>query len=370
MDFPSIPIQHPRPDAHRFVDQLMGRRPAGEVPLIEYLVDDGVMEPIVTGMLGRSWVPAETDRASQQAYLDNFIQFWYHMGYDFVRYEESLPLPEQKLLAADVVPVSKKERASADEHHGAITSWDDFETYPWPRVEDFDFFSFEYLSRHLPEGMGLISCHGGGVFEHLSWIMSMEGLSIALCEDPDLVRAVADRLGELMTGFYRHILDLDNLIAVFPGDDMGFRTATLVSPDALRTYTLPWHKRFAEMAHVKGLPYFLHSCGMILSVLGDLIDDVRIDGKHSYEDAIIPVQDFQSLVAGKIAVLGGLDINILSGGTPDDVRERTRFLLNVCGSRGRYAIGSGNSVPSYVPVENYLAMIDEAHAYTHNHGRS
>jgi uroporphyrinogen decarboxylase len=370
MDFPSIPIQHPRPDAHRFVDQLMGRRPAGEVPLIEYLVDDVVMEPIVTGMLGRSWVPAETDRASQQAYLDNFIQFWYHMGYDFVRYEESLPLLEQKLLAADVVPVSKKERAWADEHHGAITSWDDFETYPWPRVEDFDFFSFEYLSRHLPEGMGLISCHGGGVFEHLSWIMSMEGLSIALCEDPDLVRAVADRLGELMTGFYRHILDLDNLIAVFPGDDMGFRTATLVSPDALRTYTLPWHKRFAEMAHVKGLPYFLHSCGMILSVLGDLIDDVRIDGKHSYEDAIIPVQDFQSLVAGKIAVLGGLDINILSGGTQDDVRERTRFLLNVCGSRGRYAIGSGNSVPSYVPVENYLAMIDEAHAYTHNHGRS
>jgi uroporphyrinogen decarboxylase len=370
MDFPSIPIQHPRPDAHRFVDQLMGRRPAGEVPLIEYLVDDVVMEPIVTGMLGRAWVPAKTDRASQQAYLDNFIQFWYHMGYDFVRYEESLPLPEQKLLAADVVPVSKKERAWADEHHGAITSWDDFETYPWPRVEDFDFFSFEYLSRHLPEGMGLISCHGGGVFEHLSWIMSMEGLSIALCEDPDLVRAVADRLGELMTGFYRHILDLDNLVAVFPGDDMGFRTATLVSPDALRTYTLPWHKRFAEMAHAKGLPYFLHSCGMILSVLGDLIDDVRIDGKHSYEDAIIPVQDFQSLVAGKIAVLGGLDINILSGGTPDDVRERTRFLLNVCGSRGRYAIGSGNSVPSYVPVENYLAMIDEAHACTHIHGRS
>jgi hypothetical protein len=50
--------------------------------------------------------------------------------------------------------------------------------------------------------MGLIACHGGGVFEHLSWIMSLEGLSVALHEDPSLVRATADRLGELMMAFY------------------------------------------------------------------------------------------------------------------------------------------------------------------------
>jgi hypothetical protein len=34
--------------------------------------------------------------------------------------------------------------------------------------------------------------------------------------------------------------------------------------------------------------------------------------------------------------------------------------METCGSRGRYAIGSGNSIPSYIPVSNYLAMIDEA----------
>jgi len=56
-----------------------------------------------------------------------------------------------------------------------------------------------------------------------------------------LWRAVADRLGELMMAFYSHILDLDNLVAVFPGDDMGYKSATLVAPDVLRTYVLPWH---------------------------------------------------------------------------------------------------------------------------------
>ena len=100
-----------------------------------------------------------------------------------------------------------------------------------------------------------------------------------------------------------------------------------------------------------------------MGIMEDLIEDVGIDGKHSYEDAILPVQDFQVQYGDRIAVLGGLDINVLSGGTPDDVRKQTRFLLETCGARGRYAIGSGNSIPSYVPLENYLAMVSEAHQF-------
>lgn len=357
-----IPLESPHPNASECIDILMGRSNAVRVPMVEYIVDDVVMRPVVTDLLGRGWVDYGNRRDEQKAYLDNFIEFWYRMGYDFVRFEQSLPLPEHKLVIGDAAPASNKERAWADEHSGAITSWEDFERYPWPKVEEFDFFPFEYLNSHLPEGMGLISCHGGGVFEHLSWILSFEGLCTLLYEDPHLVKATADRLGELMTDFYRHIVGLDNVIAVFPGDDMGFCSSTLISPNDLRKYILPWHKKFASITHAKKLPYFLHSCGKVIAIMDDLINDVGIDGKHSFEDTIVPVQEFQSLYGNRIAILGGLDINILSGSAPSDVRTHTRFLVETCGRRGRYAIGSGNSVPSYVPVENYLAMIDEAHA--------
>jgi uroporphyrinogen decarboxylase len=175
------------------------------------------------------------------------------------------------------------------------------------------------------------------------------------------VKAVSDKLGDLMVGFYHHLLDLDRLVAVFPGDDMGYNVGTLVSPVALRTYFLPWHKKFASMAHDKGLPYFLHSCGRVLNIMEDLIEDVRIDGKHSYEDAIIPAEDFHVRYGDRIAVLGGVDINILAGQSADQVRRRVRQLIEQCSARGRYAAGSGNSIPSYIPVGNYLAMIDEVH---------
>jgi uroporphyrinogen decarboxylase len=355
-----LPLVKPKPNAAEFVDILMGRSQSKRVPLVEYLVDDTLMRPILDDMLGREWVVAGSDRDSQKAALDNFIAFWYHMGYDFVRFEQGLPFREQQFLAPDPTPGSTKQRAWPDEHHGAIMTWEDFEKYEWPRVEDFDFFPFEYINSHLPEGMGLISCHGAGIFEHLSFIMSLEGLSLALYDTPDLVQAITDKIGGLLVKFYEHILDLDRLVTIFPGDDMGFRTATLIHPDALRAYCLPWHKRIAAMTHAKGLPYFLHSCGNLSTIMEDLINDVHIDAKHSYEDAIIPVQDFQARYGDRIAVLGGMDLNRLAAGTPDHVREHTRFLIETCGARGRYAVGSGNSIPSYVPVDNYLAMVDEA----------
>ena len=97
-----------------------------------------------------------------------------------------------------------------------------------------------------------------------------------------------------------------------------------------------------------------------MKIMDDLIEDVHIDGKHSYEDAILPVEDFQVRYGDRIAVLGGVDIHILTTGTPEQVRQRVRFLIETCGGRGRYAIGSGNSIPSYIPIPNYLAMLDEA----------
>jgi uroporphyrinogen decarboxylase len=355
----NLPVAKPKPDGKRFVDVLMGKS-RGKPPLVEYLVDDVLMRPIVTEMLGRTWAAPQGDRASLNASLDNFIEFWYRMGYDFVRYEENMGFQTHNLLAPDPAPQSHKDRSWADQHHGAITNWEEFERYPWPTVEKFDFYAYEYLNKHLPEGMGLIVSHGAGIYEHLSSMMSYEGLCLAVHDNPELVLAMSERIGGLMVDFYRHLLSLDRVICAFQGDDMGFRSATLLAPAQLRTYSLPWHKRIAALAHEHGLPYFLHSCGNLEKIMDNLIDDVGIDGKHSYEDAIIPVEDFQVRYGSRIAVLGGVDVHRLTAHSEAQVRARVRFLIETCGGRGRYAIGSGNSIPSYIPLANYLAMVDEA----------
>jgi len=355
-----VPVQRPQPDIERWVRVLLGQEQADRPPLVEYIVDPTLMRPILTDLLGRPWVSPGPDRESQAAYWDNVIAFWRGMGYDFVRLEIALPLPHHGLATRDTAPGVEGDRTWADEHQGMIRTWDDFERYPWPRLEDADFFPLEYVNDHLPDGMGLISSHGAGPYEHLSWILSYEGLCCLLHDDPDLVQAVADRLGQLMEQFYARLLQLDRLAAVFPGDDMGFRTSTLVSPTDLRRYILPWHRRFAAMTHERGLPYFLHSCGNLEAIWPDLLDEVRIDGKHSFEDAILPIADFQARMAGRIAALGGIDVDVLAARSPEQVRRYTREVIDACAPRGRFAVGSGNSIPSYIPLGNYLAMVDEA----------
>ena len=120
-----LPLQTPRPDGGRFIDSLMGRT-NGKTPLVEYLVDEILMRPILKDMLGREWADWCPDRAAQAAYLDNFIQFWYRMGYDFVRFERGMGFPTKGLKAPDTAPGSDKQRNWVNQHEGSIRTWADF----------------------------------------------------------------------------------------------------------------------------------------------------------------------------------------------------------------------------------------------------
>ena len=354
-----VPLAKPVPDCDRFIRALMGEITPARPPLIEYLVDEALRRPITLDMMGREWARPDSDRASQAAYWDNFADFWRRMGYDYVRLELGLAFASHSIAGADRTMVSHT-RHWADEHRNVIASFSDLEAYLWPEVAKVDLFPLEYLATHLPEGMGLITNHAGGPFEVVTQIMSYEGFCLALYDAPDLVREVCEHVGSLMLCYYRQLVELPNLIALLQGDDMGFRSAPLAPPDVLRELILPWHQRFAQLAHDRGVPYFLHSCGQLAPLMEDLIEVVGIDGKHSFEDAILPAPEFQVRYGDRIATLGGVDVNLLAGGSPEQVQARTRELLTLCAPKGRYAIGSGNSIPSYVPVESYLAMLDTA----------
>jgi len=364
-----VPLDKPKPDNDRFINVLLGKETIDKPRIVDYLPDDAVMRAILEELIGRKWIypyrveavikkAATDDRQAIAAYWDNYIEFWYRLGYDYVRLEMGYDFALERRVAKDTA--SGGNRAWAEETKGMIETWEDFEKYPWPKLEEVDFFPFEYVSNHLPDGMKMIVSHAGGPFEWLTWILSLQGLSILLYDDPKLVEAVANRIGELLVRFYGHLLDMPNICAVFPGEDMGFKTSTMISPQHLRQYILPWHKTFAQMAHAKDLPYFLHSCGNIEKIMDSLIEDVKIDGKHSFEDVIMPAAVFHRKYGDRIATLGGVDMDYISRHTPDEVRRYVRNLIDDCAPRGRFAVGTGNSVANYIPLENYLTMLDEA----------
>jgi uroporphyrinogen decarboxylase len=112
------------------------------------------------------------------------------------------------------------------------------------------------------------------------------------------------------------------------------------------------------MAHAADRLYLLHSCGKLDAIMEDLIEDVRIDAKHSFEDTIEDVCDAKKAYGDRIALLGGIDMDFMCRADEKAIRARVRRTLECCGASG-YCLGTGNSMANYVPIDNFLAMLDE-----------
>lgn len=354
-----VPLEKPQPDIDTFVRVIKGESIPTRGVVMEYLVDEEVRRQISVELLGLDWPMSLEDKDVRKKYLRNYIEFWERMGYDYVRFELNVGFVMRYREAPDTGLLSKRVRKWTEEKKGIIASWKNFESYRWPQVKEFDFFPYEFVSKNLPDGMGFFVSHGGGILENVIQLMGYEHLCYSLYDNPDLIEALFDKVGRIIYEFYRYIVELPNVYGFFQGDDMGFKSATLISPRILRQYVLPWHKKYAELAHQHSMLYLLHSCGNVEAIMDDLIEDVGIDGKHSFEDGIMPVSIFYKKYSDRIATLGGIDIDVLATYQEDELRRYIKKILTTCMKKGRYALGSGSSIPNYVPIKNYLIMLEE-----------
>ncbi len=284
------------------------------------------------------------------------------LGYDYVRCGiDNFNMLVNRGVADDTAGLQRSGgRSFVDEHTGPIANWKDFERYPWPKVSELSTRSLEWYEKNLPDDMCVIGSGGFAHYaEYMLWLMGYESLCFALYEQRDLVAAIMDRLREIYRGIIKRILQFQRVKIIWGSDNMGFRSGTLVSPDDLREFVLPGHREMAAASHTAGRPYLLHSCGQITAIMEDLIENVRIDARHSFEDTIEPVTEAKRKYGGRIAILGGIDVDFLCRSTGEQVRQRVRQTLDVCMTGGGYCLGTGNSVTNYIPADNYLAMQDE-----------
>ena len=348
-----IPIEKPCPDIKRFVKIIKGETIPERPPFTELFLDENMIKNIGENFLGLKWVGLD-DRASRKAYWDFKISVYHALGYDYLW-----------VFGAPVFPTSFRsskqgDRAWAETDKGPIQSIEDFHSYPWPTLTDEMLEDYYYVSEHLPDGMGMFVAQGDGFLEAvMNVLIGYESMCMMLADNPELVKLVVDRAGEIIFETCKRMIDIPKSEGVFIGDDMGYTMSTMFAPDFYREYTLPWHKKLAAEVHAKDQLYMLHSCGKIDAIMPDLINDVGLDAKHSYQNGSYDVRDYKKKYGNDIAILGGVDVDMLCRLDEEDLRKYVRDILSVCAPGGRYALGTGNSVTDYVPLRNYFAMLDE-----------
>ena len=349
-------VKNPCPDIDVFIDVVKGKKKPDKVHLGELIVDNKIIQWVNENILDKKWVPLPEDGNHEQMkeHLLCLIEYWYRMGYDYIRISGGLNFPLK----------NEKEGSWAGQHSGLIANWQEFEEYQWPIVKENDLWHYEFVSENLPNGMGMVVCPTSGFLEMpMNYLFGIENLSLLMFDNPELVEAVFNRVRQAVLNVYSRLVDCPKVIGFFQGDDMGFKTSTMFSMEFLKKYSLPGHKKAAELAHSNNKIYMLHSCGNLAEIMDYLVDEIKIDAKHSFEDIITPVEQIYDKYRDKIAIIGGIDVNLLAGADVDNVRERTRQVLQHC-MPGRYLLGSGNSLAGYCKPENILAMYEEAYLWS------
>lgn len=290
--------------------------------------------------------------ADHVAYARFFFDAFRRAGYDYAL------LPGLLLATGFGFPhgEQKHEQTISINEGGVISDRTSFEKYRWPDPAALDLAFMESCSEACPEGMKGMAYLPGGVLENAIGLVGYETLCFLMVDDPVLVGDIFDAIGSRLDAFMKRCMTYDVVGLGMVNDDWGFKTQTMLSVEDMRRYVFPWHRKIVATIHAAGRPAILHSCGNLTQVMTDIVDDIRFDGKHSYEDTIVPVEEAYERMKGHIAVLGGLDLNFLCRTTPHEVNRRARAMLERTASQGGYALGTGNSVPEYVPQEAYFAM--------------
>ena len=287
-----------------------------------------------------------------------YCKFFKDYGYDVVTFEQCIGL---SMPGSGALGNPQKEPA--------IQDMDDFTNYPWEEIPDIYFEKnspyFHALRDEMPAGMKAIGGVGNGIFECVQELTGYQGLCYIKADDEELYQALFQKVGETNLKIWQRFMkEFGDVYCVLRfGDDMGYKTSTLLSTDDTKELILPEYKPIVDVVHNYNKPFLLHSCGMIFDVMDDLIEKAGINAKHSNEDQIAPFPVWVEKYGDKIGNFGGIDVNVVCAVTKQEMKEYILDVIAQCKGHGGFAFGTGNSIPDYVPTANYLNMIEIVREY-------
>jgi len=339
---------HTGPDFNRLRTTLLRGIP-DRVPLQELIVDRKIQEHLLER-------PVTSIRDS--------IDFFACAGYDAIRISPKVTFRPAELSGHLKTEATNQdiERTWYSEGEGLVRDWESFENYPWPKLEEIDYSDFEMAQHHLPDGLKILA-HYGDIFTWIWDIMGFETFSIALYEQPDLISAIFEKVGGIIYSMFETMVTFDNIGALWYSDDIAIGSGPFVSPDSFRKYLFPWMKKIGDLAKAHDLPYIYHSDGDLRMLLDDIIA-CGVDALQPIEPKAMDIRELKRQYGDRLCLIGNLDLEYtLTRGTPDEVVKATKGLIRDLAPSGGYCVGSGNSVPAYVPFENYLAMVETTLKY-------
>ena len=240
----------------------------------------------------------------------------------------------------------------------------ELEQYPWP---DPDWFDYSELRSELEAWSDFtILCSGCSVFQHPTYLRSMDIFMMDMVENQELAVYILDKFTNFYAEFFRRIFEqAADLIDIFAlADDLGMQNTLLISPRMFDRFVAPRLKLMADLAHEYGVKLLLHSDGNIKKILPRLIE-LGVDILDPIQpEAMNPIEVKQNF-GDRLCLRGGISAqHVLPHGTKNEVVAETRRILQHLSPGGGYILSPGHPVlQEDIPAENIITMYETAFKY-------
>lgn len=249
-----------------------------------------------------------------------------------------------------------------------MDSMDQVESYPWPSVDDYDFSG-------LPEACEAVADFavvfgGAGIPDIVNGVSRGRGMERVLMDimtDDPVGVAIIDRRVDHYYELCRRGLEAANgavdILAL--GEDCGDQRGRLFPPEVFDRFFVPRLQRFFDLAHEFGALAMLHSCGDTHEIMPTFIEmGLDILDAMQPEPAGMDPPTVKRQHGDWLTFCGLVSTQqTLPRGTTEDVRAEVRERIDVIGEGGGYICAPAHCIQPDTPLENVLAMYDEALSY-------
>ncbi len=198
---------------------------------------------------------------------------------------------------------------------------------------------------------------GFSLFERAWTLRGMDHLLMDMVLHPEFVADLLDAICDWNVAAVHHLAEHD-FDAVGFGDDWGQQQGLIMGPAKWRQFIAPRLKRMYDAVHEHGLYVWIHSCGDVEELFGDLID-LGLNCFNPFQPEVLDVEEAKRSYGDKLTFHGGLSLQrTLSFGTPDDVRGEVERRIEIIGQNGGYVLSPCHAVTPDVPAENIHAMLE------------
>jgi uroporphyrinogen decarboxylase len=245
---------------------------------------------------------------------------------------------------------------------------EDLDGYAWPDMDD------PYRTSNVREQALKLDTENQYAILATPWLMfpferaiglqGMEKFLYNMATEPDFAQELLNRVNQLCMKNMRHFLDQcgDLIDMIKIGDDLGTQESLMISPRMYRKMLKPLHAEMISLIKQKTkAKIFFHTDGDVFNLIDDFIE-IGVDVLNPIQTSAGKMSNLEELKKKydkRIIFCGAIDTqNILPHGTPEEVKQEVRRVINILGDDGGYMLATVHTVMNEVSPENVLAMVD------------